>query len=77
MERWPVIVAGSVVAGEEEPVLGAYDTVQRQWRRTLLVLAPRKPDRFDHAARLVAEGGWTVVRRARFVSMARSTSLPT
>jgi 3-deoxy-D-manno-octulosonic-acid transferase len=63
-ERWPVIVAGSVVAGEEEPVLGAYDTVQRQWRRTLLVLAPRKPDRFDDAARLVTESGWKVVRRS-------------
>ncbi|MGA8035768.1 MAG: 3-deoxy-D-manno-octulosonic acid transferase [Candidatus Acidiferrales bacterium] len=63
-ERWPVIVAGSVVAGEEEAVLGAYDTVQRQWRRTLLVLAPRKPDRFDDAARLVSEGGWKVVRRS-------------
>ncbi len=63
-ERWPVLVAGSVVAGEEEAVLGAYDTVQRQWRRTLLILAPRKPDRFDFAARLVAEGGWSVIRRS-------------
>jgi 3-deoxy-D-manno-octulosonic-acid transferase len=63
-ERWPVLVAGSVVAGEEEAVLGAYDTVQRQWRRTLLILAPRKPDRFDFAVRLVAEGGWNVIRRS-------------
>jgi 3-deoxy-D-manno-octulosonic-acid transferase len=63
-ERWPVLVAGSVVAGEEEAVLGAYDTVQRQWRRTLFILAPRKPDRFDFTARLVAEGGWNVVRRS-------------
>jgi 3-deoxy-D-manno-octulosonic-acid transferase len=63
-ERWPVLVAGSVVAGEEEVVLGAYDTVQRQWRRTLLILAPRKPDRFDFAARLVSEGGWHVIRRS-------------
>jgi 3-deoxy-D-manno-octulosonic-acid transferase len=63
-ERWPVLVAGSVVAGEEEAVLGAYDTVQRQWRRTLLILAPRKPDRFDFTTRLVAEGGWNVIRRS-------------
>ncbi len=63
-ERWPVVVAGSVVAGEEDAVLAAYDNVQRQWRRTLLVLAPRKPDRFDAAARLVSEGGWKVVRRS-------------
>lgn len=62
-DRWPVIVAGSVVAEEEEAVLAAYDVVQRQWRRALLVLAPRKPDRFDAAAKLVGEGGWHVVRR--------------
>lgn len=64
-DRWPVIVAGSVVAEEEESVLAAYDVVQRQWRRALLVLAPRKPDRFDAAADLVGVGGWTVVRRSK------------
>jgi 3-deoxy-D-manno-octulosonic-acid transferase len=64
-ERWPTVVAGSVVALEEEPVLAAYDAVQRQWRRALLVLAPRKPDRFDEAARIAAEAGWTVVRRGK------------
>lgn len=63
-ERWPLLVAGSVVADEEQSVLAAYDTVQRQWRRALLVLAPRKPNRFDAAADLVAAGGWTVVRRS-------------
>jgi 3-deoxy-D-manno-octulosonic-acid transferase len=64
-ERWPVIVAGSVVAEEEEAVLAAFDVVQRQWRHALLVLAPRKPDRFDAAARIVSEGGWELVRRSR------------
>src|ERR1700722_5537337 len=64
-ERWPVIVAGSVVEGEEEAIIAAYDQVQRQWRRTLLILAPRKPNRFDAAAVLSAEGGWKVIRRSR------------
>ena len=45
-----MLVAGSVVAEEEEAVLAAYDIVQRQWRHALLILAPRKPDRFDAAA---------------------------
>jgi 3-deoxy-D-manno-octulosonic-acid transferase len=63
-ERWPVVVAGSVVAGEEEAVLAAYDIVQRQWRRALLILAPRKPERFDAAANAAAEAGWTGVRRS-------------
>lgn len=63
-ERWPVLLAGSVAAGEEEAVLGAYDYVQRKWNRTLLILAPRKPGRFDAAARILAEDGWRVVRRS-------------
>jgi 3-deoxy-D-manno-octulosonic-acid transferase len=63
-ERWPVVVAGSVVAEEEEAVLAAYDIVQRQWRHALLVLAPRKPDRFTAAAEIVSTGGWEAVRRS-------------
>jgi 3-deoxy-D-manno-octulosonic-acid transferase len=64
-ERWPVVVAGSVVEREEEAVLAAYDAVQRQWRRALMVLAPRKPNRFDDAARMAADAGWNVTRRSR------------
>jgi 3-deoxy-D-manno-octulosonic-acid transferase len=64
-ERWPVFVAGSIVAEEEEAILAAYDIVQRKWRHALLILAPRKPDRFDAAAAMAAEGGWYVVRRSR------------
>jgi 3-deoxy-D-manno-octulosonic-acid transferase len=61
-ERWPVVVAGSVVA-EEEEVLAAYDIVQRQWRHALLILAPRKPDRFEAAADIATADGWHAVRR--------------
>lgn len=64
-ERWPVLVAGSVVAQEEAAVLAAYDIVQRRFRRALLVLAPRKPDRFDAASQIAEEGGWHTVRRSR------------
>lgn len=64
-ERWPVLIAGSVVAEEEEAVLAAYDIVQRQWRRALLILAPRKPDRFDIAADIASSRGWNVIRRSR------------
>src|SRR5271163_4568197 len=58
-ERWPILVAG-----EEESVLAAYDLVQRQFRRTLLILAPRKPAQFDAAAAIASAGGWKVVRRS-------------
>ena len=64
-ERWPVVVAGSVAADEEEAVLAAYDYVQRKWRHALLVLAPRKPQRWDAAGDIVAEDGWKAVRRTK------------
>ena len=64
-ERWPVLVAGSVVAAEDDAVLAGYDEVQRRWRRTLMILAPRKPDHFDEAAQIAADAGWTVMRRSR------------
>jgi 3-deoxy-D-manno-octulosonic-acid transferase len=64
-ERWPVLVAGSVVADEEQAVMAAYDIVQRQWRHALLILAPRKPDRFDTAAEIASSGGWTAIRRSK------------
>jgi 3-deoxy-D-manno-octulosonic-acid transferase len=64
-ERWPVLVAGSVVEGEEEAVLAGYDAVQRQWRRTLLILAPRKPERFIAAEKIAAQAGWNTLRRSQ------------
>ncbi len=64
-ERWPVLVAGSVVAEEEQEVLAAYDIVQRRWRHALLIMAPRKTDRFDAAAGTAEAGGWNVVRRSQ------------
>lgn len=65
-ERWPVLVAGSVAGGEEEAVLAAYDFVQRKWRHALLVMAPRKPDRFEAATEIAEAAGWHVVRRSKF-----------
>jgi 3-deoxy-D-manno-octulosonic-acid transferase len=63
-ERWPVVVAGSVVEDEEEPVLAAFDPIQRQWRHALLILAPRKPERFRMAGQIAVERGWTIARRS-------------
>ena len=31
----------------------------------LLILAPRKPDRFDAAAEIASSGGWTAIRRSK------------
>jgi len=63
-QRGPLIVAGSVIAGEETPVLQAFAPIQRKWPKALLVLAPRKPERFAAAAEIVAQAGWSPVRRS-------------
>jgi 3-deoxy-D-manno-octulosonic-acid transferase len=63
-ERWPVIVAGSVVADEERLVLKAYEAVQAEWPPALLVLAPRKPERFDAAAECLEELRLKFARRS-------------
>ena len=61
--RRPVVVAGSVLANEEVPVLRAFAEVEREFPRALLILAPRKPEQFDKAATIVAESGRKLLRR--------------
>jgi 3-deoxy-D-manno-octulosonic-acid transferase len=63
-ERWPVIVAGSVVATEEPLALIAFGVVQGDFRNALLVLAPRKPERFGPAADFIEESHRKFVRRS-------------
>ena len=63
-QRGPVIVAGSVVAGEEPPVLEAFAAIRQKWPQALLILAPRKPERFAAACDLVTQAGWRVIRRS-------------
>jgi 3-deoxy-D-manno-octulosonic-acid transferase len=62
--RGPVVVAGSVTAGEEDLVLDAFGRVRERYPAALLVLAPRKPERFDIAAERVAARGWGMARRS-------------
>jgi 3-deoxy-D-manno-octulosonic-acid transferase len=63
-ERWPVIVAGSVVATEEPLALIAFGVLQGDFRNALLVLAPRKPERFAAAAEFIEESHRKFVRRS-------------
>jgi 3-deoxy-D-manno-octulosonic-acid transferase len=62
--RGPVLVAGSVMAGEELPLLEAFALVAKRWPDALLIFAPRKPERFAEAAAIVERAGWPVVRRS-------------
>lgn len=62
--RWPVIVAGSVVATEEPLSLIAFGVVQGDFPKALLVLAPRKPERFAAAAEFIDESHRKLIRRS-------------
>jgi 3-deoxy-D-manno-octulosonic-acid transferase len=62
--RGPLLVAGSVMAGEEQAVLEAAALVSEKWRGALLVLAPRRPERFEDAGKAIEQAGWPVIRRS-------------
>jgi len=60
-----VFVAGSTGEGEESIVLDAWHGLST---RPLLVIAPRRPERFDEVARLVEARGLRLLRRSSQVS---------
>ena len=60
----PVIIAGSTLRGEEEPVIRAFNRVRTSGVNALLVIAARHPERFDEVERLCRHEGLTVVRRS-------------
>jgi 3-deoxy-D-manno-octulosonic-acid transferase len=60
----PVIVAGSTMKGEEGAVLRAFRRVRSVAPNTLLVIAPRNPERFNEAEQLARQEGWKVARRS-------------
>ncbi|MBZ5541430.1 MAG: 3-deoxy-D-manno-octulosonic acid transferase [Acidobacteriia bacterium] len=63
--RRPLVVAGSVVANEEPLTLIAFGTARGEHPRALLVLAPRKPERFEAAAEFIREAHWKFLRRSQ------------
>lgn len=62
--RSPVIVAGSVVATEEPLALIAFGTLQGEFPKALLVLAPRKPECFASAAQFIDDSHRKFIRRS-------------
>jgi 3-deoxy-D-manno-octulosonic-acid transferase len=72
--RSPIIVAGSIVASEEPLALIAFGTLQGEHPRALLVLAPRKPERFEAAAEFIGESHRKYLRRSQLPVSASSTA---
>jgi 3-deoxy-D-manno-octulosonic-acid transferase len=63
-DRRPLIVAGSVVATEEPLALIAFGVLQGEFRKALLVLAPRKPERFEAAAQFIEDSHQKWIKRS-------------
>jgi len=60
----PVIIAGSTLKGEEEPVIRAFNRVRTTGTNALLIIAARHPERFDEVERICRHEGLSTVRRS-------------
>lgn len=61
----PIWVCGSTGPGEEQVILDAYRKLAEKHEQLQLVMVPRKPERFDEVADLIARTGFTCIRRSR------------
>jgi len=62
----PVLVCGSTVEGEEPPLLKAFENVLAEYPQAVMILAPRRPERFDDVAILLQRLGIRSCRRSRW-----------
>ena len=62
----PVLVCGSTVEGEESMLLRAFKAVLERYPRTMMLLAPRHPERFEQVAGLLAASGVRFQRRSQW-----------
>jgi 3-deoxy-D-manno-octulosonic-acid transferase len=72
--KQPIWVCGSTGPGEEALLLAAYRRLLQRFADLRLVIVPRKPERFDEVAELIAASGFSVVRRSRAAAAPPSSS---
>ncbi len=60
----PLVVAGGTGPGEEQLILDLWPAVKTACPAAKLAIVPRKPERFDEVARLIAAAGYGVLRRS-------------
>jgi 3-deoxy-D-manno-octulosonic-acid transferase len=63
----PVIVCGSTVEGEELPLLKAFESLRVEHPRATMILAARRPERFDDVAILLQQLDIRFYRRSRWM----------
>ena len=54
-EASPILVCGSTVEGEESLLLRAFENVLATYPKTVMILAPRHPERFEKVAELLRQ----------------------
>ncbi len=62
----PVLVCGSTVEGEEAILAPVFASLFHQHPRSVVLLAPRHPERFDVVADLLAQHGLKFLRRSQW-----------
>jgi 3-deoxy-D-manno-octulosonic-acid transferase len=60
----PVIIAASTMKGEEEAVFEAFQRIRARVPEALLIIAPRKPERFAEVEQQARRAGWKTARRS-------------
>jgi 3-deoxy-D-manno-octulosonic-acid transferase len=60
----PVMVFGSTAEGEEELLLRAFENVLASYSRAVMILAPRRPERFGEVGQLLEQMGIRFWRRS-------------
>jgi 3-deoxy-D-manno-octulosonic-acid transferase len=63
-EAGPILVCGSTVEDEEPLLLRAFENVLASYPRALMILAPRRPERFAQVAKLLEHLGIRFWRRS-------------
>jgi 3-deoxy-D-manno-octulosonic-acid transferase len=66
----PVLVCGSTVEGEEAPLVKAFESVRAEHPRAVMMLVPRRPERFDQVALLLEQLGIPSLRRSHWAGEA-------
>jgi 3-deoxy-D-manno-octulosonic-acid transferase len=59
----PIVMAGSTRPGEEEILVKMLGLLRQRFAATLLVIAPRHPERFDAVAEVCRKAGLRIARR--------------
>ena len=68
-------VAGSTHKGEEKIILDAHKRIMEVYPDTLLIIAPRRPERFQSVYNLIDKRGFSCVSRSKEVQISETTQV--